>query len=98
MSSTEVTWVVFRTNFPNKYFLDNVYSKKETEFLELKQGNSTVVEYASKFKELVKFCPYYNSGTAEGSKCIKFESGLRPEIKQGIRYQEIRRFFVLVNK
>lgn len=43
-------------------------SKKEIEFLELKQGNMTVVEYAVKFEELVKFCPHYNGRDVEGSK------------------------------
>ncbi|XP_050889250.1 uncharacterized protein LOC127094465 [Lathyrus oleraceus] len=57
-----------------------------------------VPEYATKFEELVKFCPCYNSVAAEGSKCTKFESGLRPEIKQCIGYQETRQFSVLVNK
>ena len=50
------------------------------------------------FEELVKFYPYYNNVVYEGLKCMKFESGLRPKIKQGIWYQEICRFFVLVNK
>lgn len=49
-------------------------------------------------EELMKFCPYYNGVAAEGSKCIKFESGLRPEIKQDIGYQEIHQFSVLVSK
>ncbi|XP_050915800.1 uncharacterized protein LOC127130885 [Lathyrus oleraceus] len=35
---------------------------------------------------------------AFGSKCIKFESGLHSDFKQGICYQEIRRFHMLVNK
>lgn len=35
---------------------------------------------------------------SEGSKCIKFESGMHLEIKKFIRYQEIRQFSVLVNK
>lgn len=73
-------------------------SKKEIEFLELKQGNSTNAEYAAKFDELVKFCPHYNSVAADGLNCIKFESSLRPEIKQGIGYKEIHRFSMLVNK
>lgn len=30
--------------------------------------------------------------------CIKFENGLRPEIKQGIVYQDICRFPTLLNK
>ncbi|XP_050918757.1 uncharacterized protein LOC127136210 [Lathyrus oleraceus] len=57
-----------------------------------------VVEYAVKFEKLVNFCPHYNGADYEGSKCIKFESGLRFEINQGISYQEIRRFPMLVNK
>lgn len=53
-------------------------SKKEIEFLELKQGNLTAVKYVAKFEELVKFSQCYNSDVVEGSKGIKFESGLRP--------------------
>lgn len=64
----------------------------------MKQGNSIIVEYAMKFEELVKFCPHYNSAVAEGSNCIKFESELRPKIKQGIGYQKILQFFMLLNK
>lgn len=74
--STETTWIVFRARFLEKYFPKDVHSKKEIEFLALKQGSLTVVEYAIKFEELVKFYPPYNGVTAEGSKCIKFESGL----------------------
>lgn len=58
----------------------------------------TIVEYAAKFEELVKFCPYYNGAYVEGSKCIKCENGLRPKINHGIGYQEIHRFPTLVNK
>ncbi|XP_050896449.1 uncharacterized protein LOC127103225 [Lathyrus oleraceus] len=58
----------------------------------------TVAEYAAKFEALVKFCPHYNHVDAETSKCLKFENGLRPKIKQGIGYQQIRRYVELVNK
>lgn len=61
---------MFRVKILEKYFPEDVCSKNEIEFLELKQGNMTVVEYATKFKELVKLCPYYNGATVEGSKCI----------------------------
>lgn len=47
----------------------------------------TIAEHAAKFEELVKICPHYNGADAEGSKCIKFESGLHAEIKQGIGHQ-----------
>lgn len=57
-----------------------------------------IIEYATKFEELAKISPHYNIATAEGSKCIKFESSLRLEIKQGIKYQEIHQFVVLWDK
>lgn len=69
-----------------KNFPEDVRSKKEIEFLELKQGNSMVVEYIAKFEELVKFCPHHNNVVVEGSKCIMFVSDMRPEIKQVVGY------------
>ncbi|XP_050908051.1 uncharacterized protein LOC127121639 [Lathyrus oleraceus] len=94
-NGTVITWVVFKGAFLEKYFTADVRGRKEVEFLELKQGNMIVADYAAKFEELSRFCPYYNGAEAEMSKCIKFESGLRPEIKQFIRYQEIHQFSVL---
>lgn len=58
----------------------------------------TITEYAIKLEKLLKFCSHYNSDDIEGSKCIKFKSGMRPEIKHVVGYQEIFRFSVLVNK
>ena len=89
-----VTWAVFRREFLNKYFPEDVRGKKEIEFLELKQGDMSVTECAPKFVELAKFYPHY---TAEFSKCIKFENGLRAEIKRAIGYQKIRQFSELVS-
>ncbi|XP_050918753.1 uncharacterized protein LOC127136205 [Lathyrus oleraceus] len=71
----EITWVVFRVKFLDKYFPEDVCNKKEIEFLELKQGNMIVVEYTAKFEELVKFYPHYNGAAMNGSKHIKFENG-----------------------
>lgn len=56
----EITWIVFRVKFLEKYFPEDVHSKKKIEFLELKKGDMTVVEYAAKFEDLVKFFPHYN--------------------------------------
>jgi hypothetical protein len=96
-AGTMITWAVFKGEFLGKYFPEDVRARKEVEFLELKQGDMTVAEYAAKFGVLIKFSPYYNDIDAETSKCIKFENGLRPEIKQFIGYQRIRRFADLVD-
>lgn len=92
----EITWAVFNREFLRKYFPEDVHAKKEIEFLELKLGNMTMIEYATKFEELAKFYPHYAEETAEFSKCVKFDNGLRTEIKRAIEYQQIRKFPELV--
>ena len=81
-----VNWAVFRREFLDRYFPEDFCWKKEIEFLELKEGNLSVTEYAAKFVELGKFYPHYTPETTELSKCIKFENGLRVEIKRAIGY------------
>ena len=63
----------------------------------LTQGDKSVTEYAAKFVELAKFYPHYTAENAEFSKCIKFENGLRADIKRAIGYQKIRNFSDLVS-
>jgi len=92
-----VTWAVFRREFLNRCFPEDVRGKKEIEFLELKQGDMSVTEYPAKFVELAKFYPHYIAETAEFSKCIKFENGLHAEIKRAIGYQKIHQFSDLVS-
>jgi len=94
---TAVTWAVFRREFLDRYFPEDVRGKKEIEFLELKQGDMSVTEYASKFVELTKLYPHYTLDTAEFSKCIKLENGLRADIKRVIGYQKIRNLSELVS-
>jgi hypothetical protein len=57
----------------------------------------SVTEYAAKFTELAKFYPHYDGANVEFSKCIKFENGLRPEIKKVVGYQKIRVFANLID-
>ncbi|MCI31109.1 hypothetical protein A2U01_0052320, partial [Trifolium medium] len=58
----------------------------------------TVSEYAAKFEDLCRFTLHYNTLAAEEDKCVKFENGLKPDIKQLIGFSEIRNFPMLVNK
>ena len=46
---------------------------------------------------MAKFYPHYTPKTTEFSKCIKFENGLRADIKRAIGYQKIRNFSELVS-
>ncbi|GAU43227.1 hypothetical protein TSUD_241170 [Trifolium subterraneum] len=93
-----ITWEMFKREFFNKYFPADVKNKKVVEFMKLEQGNMWVVEYAAKFESLCAFSPHYNTPEAENDKCVKFESGLRPDIKHIIGFAEIRNFTTLVAK
>eukprot|EP00256_Glycine_max_P052668 XP_014619083.1 uncharacterized protein LOC106795063 [Glycine max] len=64
----DVTWDVFKRVFLEKYFPEDVRNKKEMEFLELKQGNMPMAEYAAKFEELVRHFPHYQRRDGESSK------------------------------
>ena len=48
-----LTSTIFLDAFYEKYFLEIVRDEKEVEFMELIQGNKTVVQYEAKFTELV---------------------------------------------
>ncbi|WJX89958.1 hypothetical protein P8452_71908 [Trifolium repens] len=93
-----ITWDIFKRELLTKYFPTDMRNRKVAEFMELKQGNLSVAEYATKFEDLCRFCPHYNTVEAEGDKCVKFESGLRPDLKQLVGILEIRNFANLVNK
>lgn len=92
-----VPWDTFRHAFLEKYFLEDIKNKKEIEFLELKQGGMTVVEYVVKFKGLVHYYPHCQGEAGEQSKCVKFLNGLRPEIKLAVNYLGIHNFAQLTN-
>ncbi|CAJ2638266.1 unnamed protein product [Trifolium pratense] len=72
-----IPWAMFKREFLVKYFPVDVKNKKVVEFMELKQGNMTVADYAVKFETLCAFSPHYNTLEAENDKCVKFESDYR---------------------
>ncbi|KAF1883353.1 hypothetical protein Lal_00042235 [Lupinus albus] len=95
---TVVTWDAFKGKFFQKYFPADLRRKKEMEFLRLEKGDMSVGDYAAKFEELARFCPYSALEMDERSKCSKFESGLRRKLKMMFGHQEIVDFPTMVNK
>ncbi|KAF1892663.1 hypothetical protein Lal_00031935 [Lupinus albus] len=53
-----ISWSTFKAKFLHKYFPVDLKRQKEMVFLKLEQGYMSVEEYAAKFKELARFCPY----------------------------------------
>ncbi|MCI60046.1 cellular nucleic acid-binding protein, partial [Trifolium medium] len=56
-----IVWEIFKREFLKKYFPADVKKKKVVEFMELKQGNISVVEYSAKYELLCAFSPHYNT-------------------------------------
>ncbi|XP_027368274.1 uncharacterized protein LOC113874242 [Abrus precatorius] len=92
-----VEWTIFRHRFLEKYFPEDIRRRREQEFLTLTQGQMSVGEYAAKFDELSKYCPYFAQAD-DRSRCSKFESGLRPDIKQAISCHQVQHFPTLVDR
>ncbi|XP_058111238.1 uncharacterized protein LOC131254264 [Magnolia sinica] len=51
------TWDPFKTHFHGKYLPLTYHNEKESDFLRLRQGGMTVVEYENRFMELAKYAP-----------------------------------------
>ena len=50
-----MTWAEFHDLFMGKYFSDTARHAKAQEFLELKQGTMTVMDYVARFMKLARF-------------------------------------------
>ena len=74
-----MTWGEFRELFMGKFFPASARHAKAWEFLELKQGNMTVLEYVAKFIELARFGDDYVA--IDMAKVRKFEDGLKLSIE-----------------
>ena len=75
----EMTWVEFHDLFMGKYFPDTARHAKAQEFLELKQGTMTVLEYVAIFTELAHLADDYV--TTDMDKVRRFENGLKLSIR-----------------
>ena len=74
-----MTWEEFQELFIGKYFLASERHAKAREFLELRQGTMTVLEYVAK---LIKFSRFADDYVAmDMAKVRKFEDGLKLSIR-----------------
>ncbi|XP_061365886.1 uncharacterized protein LOC133309163 [Gastrolobium bilobum] len=80
--NVELTWVVFRRVFLDKYFPQAMRRMKHSEMLALRQDNMTVTEYISKFGQLMEYANFDRNIYDEPWQVEKYESGLHPEIRK----------------
>ena len=69
-----MTWAAFHELFMGKYFSANAKLAKAQEFLELKHGAMTVMEYVARFTELARFADDYVA--TDLAKVRRFENRL----------------------
>ena len=74
-----MTWDDFHRLFMGKYFPASARHAKAREFLELRQGAMTVLEYVARFTELARFGDDYMA--TDAAKVRKFEDGLNLSIR-----------------
>ena len=82
-----MTWAEFQELFMGKYFPEIA---KAQEFLELKQGAMTVMDYVTRFTELARFVDDYVAINL--AKVRRFENGLKLSIRArivGLRLQDM---------
>ena len=74
-----MTWAEFHDLFMGKYFSATARHAKAQEFLELRQGTMTVLEYVVRFTELARFSDDYVA--TDMAKVRRFENGLKLSIR-----------------
>ena len=62
-----------------KYFPDTARHAKAQEFLELKQGTMTMIDYVARFTELARFSD--DDVATDMAKVRRFENGLKLSIR-----------------
>ena len=70
-----MTWAEFHDLFIGKYFPNIARHEKAQEFLELKRGAMTVIEYVARFTELARLADDYVA--TDMTKVRRFENGLK---------------------
>ena len=74
-----MTWAEFHDLFMGKYFSNTALHAKAQEFLELKQGTMTILEYMARFTKLARFS--YDCVDTDMAKVRRFKNGLKLSIQ-----------------
>jgi hypothetical protein len=85
LSEKKTTWKLFKKYFHQKYLSERYYDGKIKEFHEMKLGQLTMDDYASKFLELLRYVPYIKD---EKVKIQHFLSGLPQSYRDMIEFDE----------
>ena len=91
-----LTWAEFQELCMGKYFPNTARHAKAQEFLELKQGTMTVMDYLARFKVLAQFAD--DDVATDMAKVRRFENGLNLSIRARIVGLRLRDMDSMVGK
>ncbi|XP_017634205.1 uncharacterized protein LOC108476500 [Gossypium arboreum] len=91
-----LTWDFFKTALQSKYVEVSYVVARTGDFMNLTQGDSSVAEYEAKFLRLSRYTRVMV--VFEYTRCVRFEDGLRDNLRVLIASQRQREFTVLVEK
>ncbi|XP_022861400.1 uncharacterized protein LOC111381801 [Olea europaea var. sylvestris] len=74
----DLTWEQFKDEVMAKYFPQALRDFKESEFLQLRKGKFSLIDYERQIEQLSRYAPYLVD--TEVKKIRRFENGLQPEI------------------
>jgi hypothetical protein len=90
-SGEVLRWRDFREEFEERYYSWEHRREKEQEFLDLRQGDLTVLEYERRFQDLAAFASTYLP--TEHHRVERFRDGLRRELRMiliAMQFQSVR--------
>ncbi|XP_074589941.1 uncharacterized protein LOC141845840 [Curcuma longa] len=76
----DLSWSSFREAFKMQYFSAAFCQERRQEFLSLKQGDRSVMDYHMEFLRLAEFCPYLVA--QDSDRMFQFTQGLAAYIRQ----------------
>lgn len=91
-----VTWDYFKSAFQSKYVGANYVEAHRREFMSVVQGERSIAEYEAEFFRLSRYARALV--VTEYNKCVRFEDGLRFDLRVLIAPQREWVFIDLVDK
>ncbi|XP_071921769.1 uncharacterized protein [Coffea arabica] len=95
-AQTPWNWKNFTREFNEKFLQSLIQEKREDEFIKLRQGTLSVVEYEGKFTKLSKYAP--ELVTNERKRIRRFVQGLNVGIQEGLTESQISTFTKALEK
>jgi hypothetical protein len=94
-AGTQFTWAEFKNAFITHHIPAGVIRRKLTEFLALKQGNNSVLQYSQAFNTLAQYAGYHVDTDEKKQAC--FRQGLSSKLQDRLAMIKFDTFSELVN-